>query len=160
MYRFFPILFTLFLASCLTLLPMPEMANWLRPAWILMVLIFWTLYLPNVVNVGAAWLMGIWLDILTGTMIGEHALAMTVAIYLVYHSHLRIKMNPVIQQSISVCFFVLIYQAIIYGIQGFIGQAPESRLYWLSAVTSMVLWPWLTVTLRDYSRWMRLNFAK
>jgi rod shape-determining protein MreD len=52
--------------------------------------------------------------------------------------------------------FVLLYQFIIYCIQGFVGQLPSSHLYWLSSVTSMLFWPWLFVVMRDVSRWFKV----
>lgn len=160
MRRLLPVIMTIFAASCLAVLPMPEWANWARPAWVLMVVMFWTLSIPGQVNVGFAFASGLWMDLLTGTLLGEHALAMTVVIYMVCRSHQRINMYPVMQQTLSVLFFVLVYQAVMYGVQGFIGQPPLTRMYWLTSLTSMLLWPWLVAMLRDYSQWMRLNLAK
>ncbi len=155
-----PILLTLLTALCLSMLPMPESTGWARPAWVLMVLVYWTMIMPYQVNVGIAWAAGLMLDVLTGTMLGEHALALTIVVYLVYRLHRRLNMYPMIQQALSVLIFVLIYQAILYVIQGFVGQAPHSQLYWLSSLTSFLLWPWLAVLMRDYCYWFRLNLAK
>lgn len=160
MRYFIPVIFTLIIAMFLTLLPMPPAFSWARPAWLLLLLIYWTMTQPYHINVGISWVVGLYLDITSGTMLGEHALAMTVVIYLVYHFHQRIKMYSMLQQSLCVALFVLIYQAIIYCVQGFVGEEPLSRYYWLSTLTSMVLWPWLAVILRDYSRWFRLSAAK
>ena len=160
MRKLIPILITIIVALCLTLLPMPTWALWARPAWVLLIIMFWTLRVPYEVNVGYAFFAGLSLDILTGTMLGLHALAMTIVIYLVYRSHSRINMYPLLQQILSIFIFVLMYQIIIYGIQGFIGEEPLSRYYWLSSVTSMMLWPWLAAIMRDYSRWVRIGLAK
>lgn len=155
-----PVLFTLILAMILALLPMPAAFSWARPAWVLLVLIYWTMTQPYEVNVGFAWVAGLYLDMTSGTMLGEHALAMTLVTYLVYHFHQRIKMYSMLQQALCVALFVLIYQSIIYCVQGFVGEEPLSRYYWLSTLTSTALWPWLAVILRDYSRWFRLSAAK
>jgi rod shape-determining protein MreD len=139
---------TFLIAFILTLLPMPEWAIWLKPAWILMVLIFWAMTEPERVNVGVAWLLGIFLDVLQGTLLGEHALALTVVIYLVIRMHRRLRMFPLLQQSISVFFLVLVYQFILFCIQGFLGELPNSWAYWASSVTSMFLWPWVSSIMR------------
>jgi rod shape-determining protein MreD len=146
---------TLLLAALLSLLPMPDWTVWLRPAWLLMVLIYWTMSAPAQVSVGTAWFMGILMDLLTGTLLGEHAFAYTVVIYFVSKIHIRLRMYPSVQQGISILFFVLAYQFILYCIQGFIGNLPSSNLYWLSSFTSMLLWPWLFVLLKDSRRWMK-----
>ncbi|EKD72430.1 MAG: hypothetical protein ACD_45C00678G0003 [uncultured bacterium] len=139
---------TFLVAFILTLLPMPDWAIWLRPAWVLMVLIYWAMMAPHQVNVGVAWLVGLFLDVLNGTLLGEHALAMTLAIYVVIKIHSRLRMWPLLQQGLSVFFLVLFYQFILFCVQGFLGQPPSSWLYWSSSLTSMLLWPWMFSIIR------------
>jgi len=135
---------TLLIAFMLTLLPMPEWAIWLRPAWVLMTLIYWSIIVPDQINVGTAWIVGILLDVLGGTLLGEHAAALTSVIYIVVRMHTRIRMFPLLQQSLMVFLLILLYQFILYCIQGFLGELPSNWLYWTSSVTSMLLWPWLS----------------
>lgn len=156
MYSWFAILMTLMIALILAMLPMPDWTIWLRPAWVLLVLIYWAMTVPYRVSVGTAWLMGILVDLLNGTLLGEHALAYTIVIYFVTRIHIRLRMYPLLQQGLSILLFVLLYQFILYCIQGFIGQLPTSHLYWLSTITSMLFWPWLFVLMRDCHRWFRV----
>lgn len=156
MNNFFAVFISLLIAIILALLPMPEWTIWLRPAWVLMVLIYWSMMTPYQVSVGIAWFTGLIIDLLNGTLLGEHALAFTVVIYFVAKIHIRLRMYPMLQQGISVFFFTLIYLFILYCTQGFIGELPGSRLYWLSAVTSMLLWPWLYVVMRDCRLWFKV----
>lgn len=156
MHSFFAVVTTLIIAFILALLPMPDWTVWLRPAWVLMVLIYWAMMMPNEVSVGTAWMTGIVMDLMNGTLLGEHALALTIVIYFVSRMHIRLRMFPMVQQGISVCIFVMLYQFIIYCIQGFIGELPSSHLYWMSSLTSMLLWPWLFVIMRDCRRWFKL----
>lgn len=156
MHSWFVVFITIAFAIVLTLLPMPDWTLWWRPAWVLMVLIYWAMTMPYRVSVGIAWFSGLALDLLNGTLLGEHALALTIVIYFVSRMHIRLTMYPLIQQGLSVLFFVLLYQFILYCIQGFIGNLPGSHLYWMSSVTSMLLWPWLYVLLRDCRRWFKI----
>jgi rod shape-determining protein MreD len=160
MRNYHAIMISIFIAIILALLPMPTWAMWARPAWVLMVLIFWTMITPSQVNVGIAWTVGLLLDILSGTMLGEHALALTIVVYFVYRFRMRINMYPMLQQGFSVLVFVLIYQIILYSIQRVIGETPQSRLYWLSSLTSVMLWPWLYVMMRDYCRSARIHLTE
>ena len=100
--------------------------------------------------------MGLVLDLFNGVLLGEHALAFTVIIYFVNRIHIRLRMFPLLQQGLFVFLLVLLYQFIIYCIQGFIGNLPNSHLYWLSSVSSMLLWPWLFVLMRDCRRWFKI----
>jgi rod shape-determining protein MreD len=151
------IVVSLMLALNLALLPMPDWAIWTRPAWVLMVLIFWTMKIPDKVNVGVAWLMGMIVDLLTGTVLGEHALAYAVVTYIVYYLHMQLRMYSLLQQTLTVMVFVITYQFILYCIQGFIGESPRTHLYWLSSLTSTLLWPWLYVLLSDCQRRFRMT---
>jgi rod shape-determining protein MreD len=155
MHNSFAVFLTLLIALILALLPMPDWTVWLRPAWVLMVLIYWAMTMPYQVSVGIAWLTGLVVDLLNGSLLGEHALAFTIVIYFVSRLHIRLRMSPMLQQGISIFVFVLMYQFILYCIQGFIGQLPGSNLYWLSSVSSMLLWPWLFVVMRDSRKWLK-----
>ncbi len=143
------ILITFLAAFILTLLPMPDWTVWLRPVWLLMVLIYWVMMVPQQVNVGTAWIIGILLDVLTGTLLGEHALGFTIVAYIVAHMHSRLRMFQLLQQSLSVFFLILLYQFILFCVQGFIGQPPTNWLYWSSSFTSMLLWPWVFSIMRN-----------
>lgn len=143
---------TFLIALVLTLLPMPSWTVWLRPAWILMVLIYWAMAAPYRVNVGTAWMIGIILDVLNGTLLGEHALALTVVTYVVVRMHKQLRMYSILQQALWVLALGLFYQMILFCVQGFIGALPNTKLYWTSSLTSMLLWPWVFVILRDYQR--------
>src|SRR5262245_18410128 len=122
MHNFFAVFTSLLIALILALLPMPDWTIWWRPAWVLMVLIYWAMITPYQVGVGTAWFMGLIVDLLNGTLLGEHALAFTIVIYFVSKMHIRLRISPMLQQGMSIFVFILLYQFIIYCIQGFIGQ--------------------------------------
>lgn len=145
----FLIFISILFALILMMIPMPDWTVWLRPAWVLLVLIYWTIENPYAVNVGIAWCVGIMVDVLNGTLLGEHALALTIVIYIIARMQARLRMFSLLQQGLIVFFLVLLYQFIIYCIQGFIGDAPHGWLYWTSSFTSMLLWPWIYSILRD-----------
>lgn len=152
----FVIAITLSCALLLTLLPMPDWVGWLRPVWVLLVLMYWTIMLPYRVNIGIAWLVGLMLDVLNGTLLGEHALAFTLIIYLVSRIHSRIRMSPMLQQGLTIGLFIVGYQFILFCIQGATGDLPRRWMYWLPALTSMLLWPWLFTILQDCRRRFRV----
>ncbi len=70
------IILTLLMALILTILPLPDWAQMLRPQWYTLVLIYWVLALPLRVGVGIGWLVGIQVDVMTGTLLGQHALSL------------------------------------------------------------------------------------
>ena len=156
MHNWAAILLTLLAGLILTFLPMPVWAMWCRPAWLLLILIYWAMTVPYRVSVGIAWMMGLLVDLMSGTLLGEHALAYTIVIYFVTRMHIRLRIYPMVQQGITILFFVFLYQFVLYCIQGFIGELPASHLYWLSSITSVLLWPWLFILMRDFRRWFKV----
>lgn len=149
-YPWFAIIITFLVAVILTLLPMPAWTVWFRPAWVMLVVTYWAMVAPYQVSVGTAWIVGILLDVLNGTLLGEHALALTIVTYFVVRLHAQLRMYPMLQQGLWIFLFTLFYQLVLYCIQGIIGELPKTWLYWSCSITSMLLWPWIFVILRDY----------
>src|SRR5690606_27167374 len=69
-------------AFMLTAVPLPEWAASWRPAWVAMVLIYWCMALPERVGIGAAWCLGLLLDVQQGTLLGQHALGLALIAWL------------------------------------------------------------------------------
>ena len=62
--RNYSITLSIVIALVLQIMPMPVVADLYRPDWVLLVLSYWALALPNRVNVGVAFFTGLILDIL------------------------------------------------------------------------------------------------
>lgn len=145
-----PIIFFTFLgALVLTVVPIPEMLRPFRPEWVTIILIYWCLTLPNRVNVGTGFLMGLTLDVLTGTLMGQYALAMSVVVFIGVTLHKQIRVYPMWQQAVSVFTLVALDQLLVAWAKGMIGEGPESWLYWMPAITTAVLWPVAFFVLRS-----------
>ena len=79
--RSYIIAITILLALMLQIMPMPIVLHQYRPDWVFMVLAYWTLALPNRVNIGIAFINGLALDILLGTTLGVHSFALSATIF-------------------------------------------------------------------------------
>ncbi|HSR62354.1 MAG TPA: rod shape-determining protein MreD [Gammaproteobacteria bacterium] len=146
------IVLSFLVAMLLTAMPLPEWASNWRPAWVAMVLFYWCMALPNRIGIGVGWTMGLLLDVMQGTLLGQNALGLAILAYFVIKSHQRIRMFPLLQQAFLVCFMVLIYLLLSLWVRGIMGVPPESWTYWMPALTSMILWPWFFIILRDIRR--------
>jgi cell shape-determining protein MreD len=63
---FFRVILTLVFAMCLRIAPWQgEMAAF-NPDWVLLVLIYWSLAIPDRVGIFHAWIFGLFTDVLTG----------------------------------------------------------------------------------------------
>jgi len=146
------ILVTFILALFLTVAPMPEWAGTVRPEWAALFLIYWVIALPQRIGVGIGWTLGIFVDILRGAVLGQHAFALLIVAYLALKLHQRIRVYPLWQQSLSILVLVTLYQLVLLWINGIIGKPASSWTYWLPAFTSMLMWPAVYVILRSLRR--------
>ncbi|MGD0962059.1 MAG: rod shape-determining protein MreD, partial [Methylomonas sp.] len=86
-----------------------------NPDWIALVLIYWTMALPDRFGVFSAWSIGLLTDVLTGRLLGQYALIYALIAYFCIKEHRRLRQFPRIQQCLYVFFCLLGSQCIIYG---------------------------------------------
>jgi rod shape-determining protein MreD len=137
----------LFVAILLTLLPLPDAIEPLRPYWAGLVLIYWALEARQMVSLGMAFLIGILLDILTGSLMGMHALSLVVMIYLVQRFRSRMRFFPPWQQGLSILALLINDRIINLWVSSLLGEPMPTWHYWLAPLVGMVLWPWLFLLL-------------
>ncbi|CAN5165733.1 rod shape-determining protein MreD [soil metagenome] len=136
-----PIALYLIVAMILSVLPMPGWAAPLRPDWVALTLIFWSMHVPRRVGLGATWICGIALDVLKGALLGQHALALTVVIFFTLKFRLRMRVFPIWQQSVVVLALVALYEFILYWVDGVAGRSVSGVDRWTPVVTSALVWP-------------------
>ena len=146
------IVLSILVALLLTILPLPIWARWLRPLWLLLVVSYWAIALEDKVSVGIAFVVGISLDILGGSLFGEHALLMVFCVFVMIKLRRQIRFFPIWQQSIILFILALFYQLGIFIIQSLVHEQPSSLLFWLPSITTAILWPWIFILLRDVRR--------
>jgi rod shape-determining protein MreD len=146
------VLLTLVAALFLAILPLPAAAEDLRPQWVALTLIFWALALPDRVGVFWAFGTGLVLDVATGTLLGHHALGLSVIVYVAVELHARVRIFPLWQQALLVWLLLVLERLLALWVLGATGQPMPSLTYWWSPFVGLILWPWLTVVLRDLAR--------
>lgn len=146
------ILFTLVIALFLTILPWPDWAEEFRPQWLAMTLIYWALACPSRVGVFWGWAAGLVLDVTSGTVLGQHALSLSVMAYLAVELHPRIRVFPLLQQAVSVWVLLLVERLLSLWVIGATGQPTPTLWYWMPTFVGMLLWPWMFILLRDVRR--------
>jgi rod shape-determining protein MreD len=153
--RFSIIFVTFFVAVVLTLLPLPAFLDLLRPYWVALVFIYWCLESRGLMSLGLAFSMGLLLDLLTGSLLGLHALSLVIIVYLVTRFRARLRFFPPWQQALSVLALLVNDRIILLWIISLKGEPMPSLAFWLPPVIGTVLWPWLFLLLDRYRGAMR-----
>lgn len=139
-------------ALLLTVLPLPNWALSLQPEWVMLVLIYWCLALPERIGMGTGWVMGLILDVVHDTVLGQYALSLTIVAFLALYLHRRLRLLPVWQQTLSIFLLVFIGQVLVLWVKGLTGNLVWSISYLLPPLISAVLWPAVFVILRGLRR--------
>lgn len=127
----------------LALLPLPSWAEPAAPYWTALVLIYWSLEMPDQVGIGTGWLAGIGLDLVTGGLLGEHALRLTIMGFIVHRFRRRLRFFPFWQQTLAVLVLLVNDRIIVLWIQGMMDYPLPEWPFWLAPVTGMVAWPFV-----------------
>jgi rod shape-determining protein MreD len=149
------VLATLAVAMLLTLMPLPALVDPLRPYWVALVLIYWCLETQGLVSLGLAFVAGLVLDLLTGSLFGQHALSLVVLVYLATRFRARIRFFPPWQQALSVLALLVNDRIILLWIMSLRGEPLPAIDFWAAPVVGTAIWPWLFLILDRYRGVMR-----
>jgi rod shape-determining protein MreD len=147
------IFLTFSIAYLLAIVPFPDWAMNYRPEWVPMVLIYWVMALPYRVGIGWAWVVGLLLDILEGSILGVNALSLVILAYVTLSLHQRMRMFTTFQQSGLMLALIGLNVMICNWLQIITDQTVSTNLMFLMAsVTSAIIWPSLFQLLRQIRR--------
>ncbi|MCC6709094.1 MAG: rod shape-determining protein MreD [Gammaproteobacteria bacterium] len=155
-HRIWVIALSFLAAFMLTAMPLPDWALPWRPAWIAMVLVYWCMALPERVGVITGWVIGLILDVMHGSILGQHAFGLAFVAYMVLQYHQRLRVFRLLQQSLVIGSIVFVYLLTMLWIYNLLGSVSYSFSYLFGAVTTGILWPWVYVVLRDVRRRARV----
>lgn len=144
-------------AFVLEIMPFPAGFQGFRPSWVILVLIYWTLALPNKISVGTAFVAGIVWDLVLGSVLGVHSIVLSIAIYFVAKYHLILRNLSLWLQSILVMLYVIAIKFAIFFVELLIHSADFNPQELLGAVVSGVLWPWIFLLMRQIRRSLGLR---
>ncbi|QHJ12544.1 Rod shape-determining protein MreD [Paraglaciecola mesophila] len=148
---------SIIVALVLQIMPMPSIVEQYRPDWVFLVLGYWTLALPERVNVGVAFIVGLVLDLLLGTSIGVHSFAMSLSVFVLAANYQRLRNYSVWQQAIVIGILCALYNLVVFWLMHLLTDIYFMLTYMWPVITSMVIWPWIFWLLRRVRRQFRLS---
>ena len=131
-------------AFCLDIIKLPAGIDIFRPFLSLMMLIFWSLIPQSNIHVTHAWILGLCVDALTGSLIGQHAFTFTLICLLIKLNSKLLTNLALLQQTllISLCFvFYALFDFWLARIQGYSNISIISLV--IPIIVSSLLWPWI-----------------
>ncbi len=147
-------------ALLLTLLPLPAWLQSIWPYWVALVMIYWSLETQGRITLGLAFACGLVLDLFTGSLLGLHALSLTIIVYLVTRFRARLRFFPPWQLALSVLALLVNDRIILLWIISLRGDPMPSPAFWLPPLAGMLAWPWLFLALDRFRGAMRLRAGR
>jgi rod shape-determining protein MreD len=109
------------LMAALALNMLQNMGLWGRDAWlpdmVALVLVFWTIHQPLRIGVGAAFVLGLAMDVHQSALLGQHALAYTTLSFLAIGIHRRLLWFSVPSQAAQVLPMFAVAHALALGVR-------------------------------------------
>jgi rod shape-determining protein MreD len=125
----------------LAVVPMPEWLSPVRPDLALLAVIYFILTSPRIAGLGSAWLAGLFLDVLRGMTLGQHALGFVLVAFLAHRAQLRMRMFPIPHQAAAVMLLLAVYHFVIFWTDGLTGHGYTGWNRWLPVLSGALLWP-------------------
>jgi len=136
---------TLFIALLCQLFPWTGQGIILRPDFMLVVLLYWTLRAPHLCNIGTAWLVGLLVDLATGGLLGQHALAFALTSFIALSFQRRLVLFSMMQVAFYVLGLLILARGTILILKLFSGNEAPSWHYFWPVVTGIILWQVLRI---------------
>jgi len=133
--------FTALVALFLSVLPLPEWLDAVRPAFLVLVVLYFSINFPRAGGIGLGFFAGLALDTFQGVVLGQHALVLSLVAYIGVREHQRIRSKPAFQQSLIMFFALLLYEFLVFAIDGWNGHPVTNPLRWLHTFTGALIWP-------------------
>lgn len=131
------------IALMLAIIPLPELLARFRPQLVLLLVLYVQFYLPQSFRVSWVFLLGLSLDLLLSTVIGEHAFAFLLTAWFASGKTRRFKFFSTLQQMFLIIGFCFIEQSVIFVVEASQGYSVNSIDNLGAILSSMFFWPWI-----------------
>jgi rod shape-determining protein MreD len=131
---------TLLLAFLLKQIPWQGWALLLRPDFVLVMLLFWAQRREAGISFGLAFALGLVTDVQDGVVLGQHALAYCVGVFLVQHFRRRLAMFTLRHQALQMFPLLLLTEVVVLVAGWFSTRTPQGGWVLAAAFTGTLLW--------------------
>jgi rod shape-determining protein MreD len=138
---------TMLIALGIQVIPLPDWLAIVRPAFLVLVVLYWCISAPRAGGIFIAWTAGIALDVFKGAVLGQHALAVSLVAYVTILLHQRLRNQPVFQQSLFIFAMLALYEVVVFFIDGWTGHSANTFWRWTHPFIGACMWPIAALTL-------------
>jgi rod shape-determining protein MreD len=141
--RRLPMALSALVALALAVLPLPGVLEPLRPDFLVLVVFYWCIESPRAGGLGLAFASGLALDVVSGVVLGQHALALTLMGAWATNLRLRIRVFSILSQCLTIFALLTGYQFVLFWVDGATGNPVTTFSRWFAPFIGALLWPLL-----------------
>jgi len=134
------VFFSVLIALIAQVLPLPDWLSVIRPSFVALVIIYWSIYAPHAGGIFAPWLAGLALDVFKGDVLAQNALAVSLVAYIAMSLN-----QTLVQQSLFVFAMLTLNEFVVWGIEGWSGHAVATPWRWIQPMIGAMLWPFIAL---------------
>jgi rod shape-determining protein MreD len=112
----------------------------LRPDFVLLVLLFWTIHEPRSIGQGVAFALGLLMDVSDSMLLGQHALAYVVAVYGAQVLRVRILSFGLFEQTLHVLGLFVLATLVMLVLNLLLGADFPGLLYFVGPILTSLAW--------------------
>ena len=114
--------------------------HWPMPSMLALVLVFWNVFQPRRVGIALAWLLGIVMDVHSGALLGQHALAYSILSYGAIALHRRLLWYSITGQALQLFPLFLLANVVVMLISLSMSGITPVWSYLVSPIFTALCW--------------------
>lgn len=150
------IISSLLIAFLLTVAPIELSWRSYRPEFVVLLVIYWSMFAPQYFGLVSTWLVGFCLDILEFVPLGYNSMGLLLISYISYLVYQRMRNYVIWHQAVWVFVLVGIFQLFSNWLGSFIGRTSDNPLFLITVLSSALVWPLLVVVMGRITLCLRL----
>ena len=139
------ILFSLGAGLLLNMLPWTDQ-QWM-PDFVAVILVFWNINQPRRVGIGAAWILGLFMDVHSASLLGEHALGYSLLSYFAISLHRRVLWFSLGWQMMHLFPLFFFNLLVVLVVRMMVDQGYYEWSWFIPALSNTLAWPVVHVLL-------------
>lgn len=151
------IIVSLVISLVLSILPWPEVIEAFIPNWFFLVFVYWVIAVPHRVSLLWAFVWGLILDSLFGSLLGSHSFILCIITFIMQINYQKLRLQPLWQQALTIVVISFVYSLLNLWISRINGGSGVGWDYWLQPIANGLLWPWVFILLRDLRRYFKVS---
>ena len=148
---------SLFLSLVLAIFPWPLFLQMCRPEIVCLVVLYWVLLSPNYFGITFGFSIGLLQSVIEAGIWGAHALALTVAVYLLERFRQRVTNASLWEQSLLITILVFVHQVLVAWMSYLFAYPVSFLVILCTSIFSGFFWPVLFVAFNWVRRTYQFN---